>query len=137
VYQSKIKDTDLLLIILQALIPVLKYVDNKSVKNINLEDLFQIIGKTNEKFDLCNASITATAVSDITSIPRATCIRKLEKLVLLGFLQRGKGKKGYCVNQDVSGRTKNILSKDNVNYTIEIFSQYLAIVFNSFIFYKK
>ena len=36
IYQLKIKDTDLLLIILQALIPVLQYVDKKSVKNTNL-----------------------------------------------------------------------------------------------------
>ena len=39
-----------------------------------------IIGKTNIKHNLAKASVSATAVSDITGIPRATCIRKLEKL---------------------------------------------------------
>ena len=101
------------------------------------DNFHTLVGKTNNLYKLSSGTISASSISEISGIPRATCIRKLEKLVLLGFLQRGKGKKGYCVNQDVSGRTKNILSKDNVNYTIEIFSQYLAIVFNSFIFYKK
>ena len=37
-------------------------------------------------FQFFNCSISATSVSEVTGIPRATVIRKLDKLVNLGFL---------------------------------------------------
>ena len=66
-----------------------------------------------------------TAVSDVTGIPRATCIRKLEKLVLLGFLLRETKTKRYYINQNIADRTRNVVTRENMLFTIETFSQYL------------
>jgi len=129
-WQLRLKDNDLLLIALQTVIPTLQFMDkNKSA--INLDDVFKIIGHVNELDKCKKCSISATSVSDITGIPRATCIRKLDKLINLGFLVRENKTKRYSVNQSTDARTKNILSKDNVSFTIKTFSEYIAIILNS------
>ena len=129
-WQLKFKDNDLLLIALQATIPTLHFIDKK-IKPTNIEDVFKIIGQVN-KDECSNCSISATSVSEVTGIPRATAIRKLDKLVNLGFLVREKNKR-YSINQSTDARTKNIMSKDNVSFTIKTFSDYIAIILNSLI----
>ena len=47
-WQDKLKDTDLLLIILQTIIPTLQYADKFS-KNLNVENIFKIIGQADRK----------------------------------------------------------------------------------------
>ena len=89
-----------------------------------------------EKKECINCSISATSVSDVTGIPRATSIRKLDKLVNLGFLVRETKTKRYAINQTMDLRTKNIMSKDNVSFTIKVFSEYIAIILNSLIHNK-
>ena len=123
-----------MLIVLQATLPTLKYID-KTVNEINLDNVFKIIGQVNK--DECkNCSISATSVAEVTGIPRATAIRKLEKLVSYGFLIREEKTKRYSVNQATHERTKNILSKDNVSFTIKTFSEYISIILNSIIHNK-
>ena len=131
-WQLKLKDNDLLLIALQATIPTLQYI-GKMAKEVSLDEVFTIIGKINKKSDNQSFSVSATSVSEITGIPRATCIRKLDKLVNLGFLIRELKTKRYEVNQSTESRTKNIMNKDNVTFTIETFSEYIAIILNSLI----
>ena len=135
-WQQKIKDTDLLLVVLQTIIPTLQYI-NKKDGNINMESIFKVIGKTNGKNDVHKTAVSATATSEVTGIPRATCIRKLEKLVELEFLARENKSRRYYVNQDIDRRTKNVLTKENVDRTISIFSQYLSIILNSLMYNKK
>ena len=130
-WQLKFKDNDLLLIALQATIPTLHFIDKK-IKPANIEDVFKMIGQVN-KNECSNCSISATSVSEITGISRATAIRKLDKLVNLGFLVREKKNKRYSINQSIDARTKNIMSKDNVSFTIKTFSDYIAIILNSLI----
>jgi len=130
-WQLKFKDNDLLLIALQATIPTLHFIDKK-MKPTNVDDVFKIIGLVN-KDECSTCSISATSVSEITGIPRATAIRKLDKLVNLGFLVREKKNKRYSINQSTDARTKNIMSKDNVSFTIKTFSDYIAIILNSLI----
>tara|TARA_B100001250_G_scaffold178125_1_gene153089 strand:- start:741 stop:1667 length:927 start_codon:yes stop_codon:yes gene_type:complete len=130
-WQIKLKDNDLLLIALQATIPTLHYID-KTEKAVNIDDVFKIIGHINK--DECNnCAISATSVSEVTGIPRATAIRKLDKLVNLGFLVREIKTKRYSINQSIDARTKNIMSKDNVSFTIKTFSDYIAIIINSLV----
>ena len=87
--------------------------------------------KINNKSIILDTSISATAVSDVTGIPRATCIRKLETLVNLGLLVREVKTKRYFVNQQASSRTKKIFTKENVSFSIKNFSNYLAIIINA------
>ena len=131
-WQLKLKDNDLFLIALQVTIPTLKFVD-KHLGKIKLDDVFRISWKNNNKHSASTCIVSATTVSKVTGIPRATCIRKLEKLVTLGFLMRETISKRYFVNQITDSRTKNIMNRENVNSTIDIFSQYFAIILNSLI----
>ena len=134
-WQLKLKDNDLLLIALQATIPTLHFID-KNLDSINIEDVFKTIGQVNTE-NCSNCSISATSVSDVTGIPRATAIRKLDKLVSLGFLIREENsKRQYSVNQSSDSRTKNIMSKENVTFTINTFSEYISIILNSLIYNK-
>ena len=135
-WQLTLKDNDLLLIILQTIIPSIQYAD-KTKKNINLDNIPKIVGKINDKYDVSKIAVSATAVSEVTRIPRATCIRKLEKLVTLGFLLRETKTKRYYVNQNIESKTKNIVTSETVKFTIETFSQFLAIILNSLSNYKK
>ena len=130
-WQLKFRDNDLLLIALQATIPTLQFID-KSMKSVNVDDVFKIIGQVS-KNEYNKYSISATSVSEVTGIPRATTIRKLDKLVNLGFLVRETKTKRYSINQSTDARTKNIMSKENVTFTIKTFSDYIAIILNSLI----
>jgi len=130
-WQLKLKDNDLLLIALQTTIPTLQFID-KNMQSVNLDNIFKLIGQVN-KSECNNCSVSATSVSEITGIPRATAIRKLEKLVNLGFLVRETKTKRYSINQSLDARTKNIMNKDNVSFTIKTFSEYIAIILNSLI----
>ncbi len=134
-WQLKLKDNDLLLISLQATIPTLQFI-NKKENKINLENVYEHIGKIDTS--KCNScSVSATSVSDITGIPRATCIRKLDKLVYLGFLIRETKTKRYSINQTYNERTKNIHNKENIAFTISTFSEYISIIINSLIHNNK
>ena len=133
-WQLKLKDNDLLLIAHQAIIPTLQFI-GKNMGEINSDNVFKVIGQV-DKNKCATCSISATSVAEITGIPRATCIRKLEKLVFLGFLVREAKTKRYLVNQSTDARTKNILSKDNVTFTIKNFSEYISIILNSLIHNK-
>ena len=131
-WQDKIKDIDFILIALQAVIPTLQYADkNQNIKDLSLENLYKIIGKTNNQYKFSDTAVSAASISEVTGIPRATCIRKLETLVKLRMLVRETKTKRYFINQLTSSRTNTILTKENVLFTIENFSEYLAIIFNS------
>ena len=131
-WQDKIKDIDFILIALQAVIPTLQYADkNQNIKDLSLENLYKIVGKANNQYKFSDTAVSAASISEVTGIPRATCIRKLEKLVKLGMLMRETKTKRYFINQLTSSRTNTILTKENVLFTIENFSEYLAIIFNS------
>ena len=126
-WQTKLKDIDLLFIAMQALIPTLKYEEkSKNIKALGIDNIHKIIGKDFEIQE--GATISASSISQITEI---------EKLVKLGMLIRDDKTKRYYVNNQASGRTKNILTRDNVKFTISIFSEYLSIVLNALIRKKK
>ena len=131
-WQDKIKDIDFILIALQAVIPTLQYASkNQNIKDLSLENLSKIVGKSNNQYKFSDTAVSAASISEVTGIPRATCIRKLETLVKLRMLVRETKTKRYFINQLTSKRTNTILTKENVLFTIENFSEYLAIILNS------
>ena len=133
-WKDKIKDIDLVLITLQAVIPTLQYLDkNQNIKDIGLDKIHTVLGKTNELYKTSDTSISAASISEVTGISRVTCIRKLESLVKLGMLVRETKTKRYYVSQLTSSRTKNILTKQNVLFSIKNFSEYLSIILNALI----
>ena len=128
-WQQRLKDLELLLIGLQAQIQTLNFLNRKT--SVDFNSLF--LNKLPKGINIKDANISATSISEITGIPRATCIRKLEKLVNLGIFVRETKTKRYYVNQVAASRTKNILTKDNVQQTVAIFSDFVAIVLNAMV----
>lgn len=114
-WQKRIKDIDLLFITMQALIPTLKATGS----NIDSDQ-----------------AVSATSISDISGIPRATCIRKLHKLVSLGILVREIKTKRYYINQTVSEKTKYINSAEHVITTAECFCEFLSTTIKALILTK-
>ena len=141
-WQCELQDNDLLLIILQTVVPSMNFISQTKIpigkdNEINSENLFKIVGRVDDSKYKINGAISATSISDITHIPRATCIRKLEKLVNLGFLLREKNTKRYYINQNMEDRTKNIMTRENVQFTIQTFSQFISLIINSLLYNNK
>ena len=131
-WKSNLKDLDLILIMIQAFIPTLQNTNQKlKEKRINVDDLHLIIGQSADKSKNNHFSISATSISEIAKIPRATCSRKLEKLVKLGLFVKESKTIRYYINQITTARTKNVLTKENVSNTIVIFSDFVATVINT------
>ena len=66
-----------------------------------------------------------------------TGLEKLEILVKLGILVREAKTKRYFVNQLTSKRTNLILTKENIRFTIENFTEYLVVILNAIIVNKN
>ena len=82
--------------------------------------------------DIQDVNISATSISEITSIPRATCIRKLEKLVKFRLLKKDSKSKRYYVNLSDYGSTSSFLaSPQNAKDIINIFANFYWIVLNA------
>jgi len=114
-WQTKIKDIDLVFIVIQALIPTLKYATK--IGQVGPENFHTLVGKTNNKYKTSSGTISASSISEISGIPRATCIRKLEKLVQLGMLVREVKTKRYFINQSSTDRTKHI-TKEKMYFSL-------------------
>jgi len=133
-WQSKIKDMDLILIALQAVLRALNFAEkNQTTKDVGLENLYLLVGQTNSAYRKSSAGVSASSISQVTGIPRPTCIRKLNILVNFGTLIRDERTKQYYLNHLTENRTRNILTKENVLTTVNIFSEYLSIVLNAMI----
>ena len=132
-WQKQLKDVDLIFIAIQALIPTLKYGDqNVKIKDkIDKENIHSVIGSNIKDYKSHDSTINASSISEISGIPRATCIRKLQKLVKLGMLVKEVKSKRYFVNQTTSERTKFITKKENIVFTINIFCELLSILISA------
>ena len=109
-WRAKINDIDLLFIAMQALIPTLKVPDLK-----------------------LSHTVSTTSISDISGIPRATCIRKLDKLVKIGLLVREIKTKRYYVSQAANEKNKYMSKKENITNTLNYFSGFLIIIIKALI----
>ena len=133
VWQTQFKDLEMLLIGLQTLIQSIR-----SLKNSNkLQDLDSFLlnktTKSTDSFDLKISGISATSVSEVTGIPRANCIRKLEKYTKMKVMEKNLVTKRYNL---IPGQMKSAPSPDNpmldgIKHTINIFSEFSSILLKS------
>ena len=92
-WQNKTRDLEILLIGLQSIIQSLNYLKQKALQ-------------TNIKRGY--SDISATSVSEVTGIPRATCIRKLERLSKAKVVQKDPKSKRYnLVNETYNNNFSN------------------------------
>ena len=127
-WQDKLKDLEMLLIGVQVLILTLNSI-KRNFTNFNslLENQ-----KNLKNINQFNADISATSVSDITGIPRATCIRKLDKFVKMKVLQKDQKSKRYSLILDQT--TFNpMLTPEWMKHKIEILSDFSFIIIKGLI----
>ena len=72
-----------------------------------------------------SVSISATSISDVTGIPRATCIRKLNQMTRLKLVTQDKNSKRYFIVPEAL--SKKLVSKDLTENVIELFSNFYFI----------
>jgi hypothetical protein len=70
-------------------------------------------------------SVSATSISDITGIPRATCIRKINSMAKQKIVTQDEVSKRYYINPEAL--TKNFVSKEVTKNVTEIFSEFYFI----------
>jgi hypothetical protein len=75
--------------------------------------------------DFVGASISATSISEVTQIPRATCVRKLETLVKLKAISQDKISKRYYIIPNVT--SDDLVSRKTTEKIVEIFSEFFFI----------
>jgi len=121
-WQYKLNDLEMLLISLQVIIQSLNFIKKKSNDSNNLA-----LNKISKNLSIKDANISATSVSDITGIPRATCIRKLDKFVKLNMLEKDKSSKRYylAVNQSA---LNTMLDPEWMKGKISILANFSSIV---------
>ena len=72
-----------------------------------------------------SASISATSVADVTGIPRATCVRKLEFLVKLKVISKNKISKRYYIIP--SSTSSDWISTKITGQVVKVFSEFFFI----------
>jgi hypothetical protein len=123
----------MLLIGLQTLIQSIRNLKN-SRKLQNLDSfLLNKTTKSTDSFDVKNAGISATSISEVTGIPRANCIRKLEKYIKMKMVEKNPVTKRYNL---IPVQTRSAPSPanpilDGIKHTINIFSEFSSTLLKS------
>ena len=132
-WQVRFKDLEMLLIGLQTLIQSIR--DLKTLDGLQNIDSFLLIKTTKSaaSFKTNNAGISATSISEVTGIPRANCIRKLEKYIKMKIIEKNSVTKRYSLIpaqiKSTSSSANPIL--DGIKHTINIFSEFSSILLKS------
>ncbi len=128
-WQTQLKDLEVLLIGLQTLIKAVNLLSSKIDKDL---DAF-VLGKIPKNIKINEADISATSISEVTNIPRATCIRKLEKLVKMNVLHKDKNNKRYYLSIENLSSNPNFDFVKSVKTTVSIFSNFSVLIFKSLV----
>ena len=94
---------------------------------------FFINNKLPKNIDVKNANISATSISDITGIPRATCIRKLDRLVKMNLVFKDKDTKRYYLLMSQISANPTLVSGENTKNMISLFSEFSSIVLRALV----
>ena len=117
-WSKQVHDLELVLIFLQ----VAHLFTSKVKKNISHSDLYN---DPNLIKELMSASISATSISDVTGIPKATCVRKLEILINLKIVSQDNISRGYYLIPEAI--QEKMVSRSITEKVINIFSNFFFI----------
>ena len=132
-WQVQFKDLEMLLIGLQTLIQSIRDLKNFS-RSQNLDSfILTKMTKSTSAFNTKNIGISATSVSEVTGVPRANCIRKLEKYIKMKMIEKDPITKRYNLIPTqikfAPSPANSIL--DGIKRTINIFSEFSSIILKS------
>jgi len=125
-WQKNIRDLESLLIILQPFIRTFTFLKSNNPILPSLDSVFLKKISSNELIK--SANVSATSISEITGIPRATCIRKLESFVRQKVLAKDPQTKRYYLTLDKLSDFPDLYSENNMKNTINIFSRFSSIL---------
>ena len=128
-WQNYFKDLEIILIGIQVLIQTITFLSSKISGDIN----FFINNKLPKNIDVKHANISATSISDITGIPRATCIRKLDRLVKMNLVFKDKDTKRYYLLMSQISANPTLVSGENTKNMISLFSEFSSIVLRALV----
>ena len=114
----------MLLIGLQTQIQTINYLSKKTSGDFNV--FFQ--NKIPNNINIKDANISATSISEVTGIPRPTCIRKLDRFVKMKFLEKDKLTKRYYLLLSQLNSNPSVPALEGMKKTLHIFSNFSAIV---------
>ena len=118
-WSKQFKDLELILIMLQILYLVTAKVKKKNLSHKNIYD------NPNLLQEFVSASISATSIAEVTGMPRATCVRKLDILVKMKMIEQDKiSKRYYVIPRAIS---ENLISQKITEKVIKTFSNFFFI----------
>tara|TARA_B110000259_G_C13987481_1_gene391088 strand:- start:482 stop:1432 length:951 start_codon:yes stop_codon:yes gene_type:complete len=116
-WNKQFNDLELIHIFIQV-----SYLFASKAKNISHKNLYEDPSILKE---FIGASISATSISEVTRIPRVTCVRKLENLVKLKMIKKDNILKRYYLIPNVV--TEELISKKVTEKAVELFSNFFFI----------
>lgn len=119
IWGNQLKDLDLILITLQITTILASRAKEKKLSYESIYNNPSMIKDFND------SSISATSISEVTNIPRATCIRKLKTLILLKMISQDKNSKRYYLSP--ANISKNLISKQITKNIVKVFSNFFFI----------
>ena len=113
------KDSELILIFLHV---VHLFASKAKEKNMTHKDIYNDPSLLKEFIE---TSISAISISEVTKIPRATCVRKLESLVKFKLISQDRITKRYYIIS--SSIADNLISKKITEKVVKLFSEFFFI----------
>jgi response regulator of citrate/malate metabolism len=118
-WSTKLNDIELSLIFMQVSHLFASKIKKKNLSHKDLYDNPSLIK------EYISVSISATSISEVTGIPRATCVRKLELLVKMKLVLQDKlTKRYYLFHHAIS---ENLISQDITKHVVKFFSKFYFI----------
>ena len=118
-WNNRFKDPEIVLILLQV---VNLFSLKAKERNLSYKNLYDNPSLLKE---FISASISATSISEVTKIPRATCVRKLEFLVKLKIVSQDKISKRYYLIPEATA--DNLISRKITGQVVKVFSNFYFI----------
>ena len=127
-WKAQMQDLEITLIYMH----IATYLASRVSDVVSHEEVFSkpdIINRPMEKN--LNVSLSATSLSEITGVPRATCIRKLNLMAIRKMVTKDKNSKRYYINPQ--SLNKKMVSKELVENLQGLFSQFYFITIKALI----
>ena len=118
-WSKQIKDLELVLILLQV---ANLFISKARKKNLSHKSLYD---NPNLFKEFMSASISAASISEVTTIPRATCVRKLETLVKLKIVSQDTISKRYYLIPTITAG--HLISREIAGKIVRLFSEFFFI----------
>ena len=123
IWKKQLGDLEIVLILMQ----IASLLSSRVSEEVSHEKLFSeptIINKPN--LQNLNVSVSATSLSDITGISRATCIRKLNLMVQQKLVRQDENSKRFYIIP--AALNKTLISKEVTAKVTKLFSEFYFIV---------